>query len=146
MKTSLATTLICLAAVLIPALSFGQRSSSWTVKVNKKTILSASIESEKANLRKLKQSEWKKNGYLEVAYRETPVKKGWSRSIFLVDENDNDLLRKDSVSNFKVSLAELRKTFAGSSRIKIYTTSIPLDPELAARARVRRVHLCTIEL
>jgi hypothetical protein len=33
-----------------------------------------------------------------------------------------------------------------NNTIKIYTWALPKDPKEAARVRIRRVHLCTIEL
>jgi len=66
------------------------------------------------------------------------------RSFLLVDESDNEILRADSTLHARISLAELRRLFAGKKQLVIYTTISPLDPNLAIR--IRRVHLCTLQL
>jgi hypothetical protein len=83
---------------------------------------------------------------MEVTYYDAKGDKGLKRSIFFLDENDDELIREDDVSRVKISSKELKKAFAGKSKIKIFTIAVPTDPELAARVRVRRVHLCTLEL
>ena len=62
------------------------------------------------------------------------------------DENDQELSRKDNTRNAKITAAELKKLFGDKKKIKIYTIAVPTDPDLAARVRVRRMHLCTLEL
>lgn len=80
-------------------------------------------------------------------YKEAKPAAGWIRSLMFFDENDNDLLRKDSISaTTKIDNAAIKQLFAGKKKIRIYTISLPTDPNLAARIRVRRVHLCTLEL
>ena len=123
-----------------------QALDSWTVRLNKKTLLSATKEDETANIRKLSFSDWKTADSLTISYKEMSPKKQWERSIFLCDEDDNELLRKDENTKASFSQEEVKKAFAGKKFIRIFTTVSPSDPELAARVRIRRVHLCTIEL
>lgn len=124
-----------------------QAQDSWKIKLNQKVLLSAAAEDETKNSKKIKRTELNKPGYLEVLYKEMPVKTGWQRSLLLFDENDMELWRKDnSKAAVKISNATLKKLFAGKTRIKIYTISLPTDPNKAAAVRVRRVHLCTLEL
>jgi hypothetical protein len=124
------------------------QADSWKVKWNKKVILEADKENEAANTRKIRRADLKKNYLLEVSYKESDPKKekAWTRSFMFFDETDKELLRKDSTRNAKITAAELKKLFGDKKKIKIYTIAIPTDPGMAARVRVRRVHLCTLEL
>ena len=137
---------IFLSTGFLFATLFAMAQDTWKIKLNNKTLLSTGTEDESANHRSIAVAEWAKKGNLEVCYKETPAKKEWSRSIFFVDENDNELIRKDNVTHAKVSIEALKKAFAGKSKIRIFTTSTPTDPDLAARVRIRRVHLYTLDL
>ncbi|HET9429771.1 MAG TPA: hypothetical protein VFO70_01285 [Chitinophagaceae bacterium] len=119
------------------------QSGSWRIKLNKKVLLSTSTESENKNVRFIKRSDWQKNGFLEINFKETEPEV-WKRSFLFVDEADNQLLSKDSVTHAKIKISTLRKIFAGKKEIRIYTIVAPLDPNLAIR--IRRVHLCTLRL
>lgn len=123
-------------------------AGSWEIKWNKKIILETGKENEAVNIRKLKSSDLKKKYFLEISYKEsdTQKEKEWKRSFIFSDENDSELLRKDSTRNIKIPAAELKKLFGNKKKIKIYTLAIPTDPDLAARVRIRRLHLCTLEL
>jgi hypothetical protein len=121
---------------------------SWKIKWNKKVILETSKTNETANTRKIKSADLKKNYVLEISYKESDAKKEkeWIRSFMVFDESDNEILRKDSTRNTMITASELKKLFGDKKKIKIYTIAIPADPDLAARVRVRRAHLCTLEL
>lgn len=119
---------------------------SWRVKLNDKTILLTSKENEKANTKKIKSSELKKKGQLEVIYRDKSKDKDWVRTLLLADEEGNDIMRKEGVSNLKIKLSELKDKLGDHKKILIYTFKTPGDPELAARVRVRTVLLCTLIL
>ena len=121
---------------------------SWKIKWNKKVILETSKSDEAVNIRKIKSSDLKKNYILEISYKEADAKKEkeWTRSFMVFNESDNEILRKDSARNWKITGAELKKLFGDKKNIKLYTIAVPTDPALAARVRVRRVHLCTLEL
>ncbi|MEI9807120.1 MAG: hypothetical protein WDO16_04095 [Bacteroidota bacterium] len=124
------------------------QSDSWKIKWNKKTILQAGKEDETANTKKIKRADLSKKYCLEISYQEAdPAKeKEWTRSFLIYGDSDNDVLRKDSTRSIQVTAAELKKLFGDQKKIRIYTIAIPSDPDLAARVRVRRVHLCTLEL
>jgi DNA segregation ATPase FtsK/SpoIIIE-like protein len=124
------------------------KEDSWKIKWNKKVLLEAHQSNEKTNTKKIKKTELSKKYSLEVAYKESdPAKeKEWNRSFMFVGDNDNELLRKDSTRKVSITAAELKKLFANQKKIRIYTIAIPTDPDLAARVRVRRVLLCTLEL
>ena len=115
----------------------------WNLKLNKKVLLATAREDEKANIRKVKASEWKKNGWLEISYKEANPGY-WKRFFLFNDEDDNEMMRLDSVTYSKISISSLRKLFKGKKEIHIYTMVAPLDPNVAVR--IRRIHLCTLRL
>ncbi len=119
------------------------QENSWTIKLNNKTLVATTDEDENKNSIKIKAEEWKKNGCLEIQFTEAEPDTWW-RSFLFYDENDNEILRKDSVTSYKIKIGLLRKSFTGKKEIRIYTTISPKDPNLAVR--VRRVHLCTLRL
>ena len=129
-------------------MSLFAQTDSWKIKWNKKIILETSKEDETANTQKINLADRGKACFLEISYKEADPKsvKALRRSFLLFDENDKQLLKKDSTRSATISAAELKKLFGDKTKIKIYTVAIPTDPRLAARVRVRRVHLCTLEL
>jgi len=124
------------------------QSGSWKITWNKKVILQTTKSDEAANTRSLKASDLKKNYVLEISYKEADAHsaKEWIRSFMVFDESDKELFRKDSTRNLKITAAQLKKLFGDKKKIKIYTIAIPSDPDMAAKVRVRRVHLCTLLL
>ena len=138
MKKILVLTSLLLLTVVVQA-----QKGSWTIRLNNKTILYTRQEDPVKNVKKIKAADWKKSGKLEILFAEDE-KNTWMRSFQLVDELDNDILRKDSTTHPSISLVELRKLFAGKKQLRIYTTISPLDPNIAIR--IRRVHLCTLQL
>ena len=137
---------LCSLTLLVQAQKLS--ADSWKISWKKKVIIETTLENESANTRKIKSSDLAKNYILEISYKEGDVKKQkeWKRSFMFFNETDNELLRKDSTGDWKVTATELKKIFGGKKKIKIYTMALPTDPNMAARVRVRRVHLCTLEL
>ena len=83
---------------------------------------------------------------MAITYTEEKKLKDWKRTFAVLDEKDNDLMTY-SGSSFKIGNAKLLSLMhQGVKTIKIYTWALPTDPELAARIRIRRTHLCTIRL
>ena len=119
------------------------QAGSWKIKLNNKTLLATSQENETTNSKKIKLSEWKKSGKLEIIFIEAEPNT-WRRSFLFYDKDDNQLLSKDSTTHAKIPLSYLRKIFAGKKEIRIYTIISPLNPNIAIR--VRRVHLFTLKL
>ena len=120
-----------------------QDEDSWTIKLNNQTLLTTSKEDVATNTKRVKKFDWRKNGTLEVVFKEHE-KSVWIRSFLFCDENDNQLLAKDSVSHTKISVGTLRSLFAGKKKIVIYTVVAPSNPMIAVR--IRRIHLCTLLL
>jgi hypothetical protein len=123
-------------------------SDSWKIKWDKRTIVETGKEDELGNSKSIKKGELDRDYYLEIKYKESSVQKEkeWMRSFLLYDENDRELIRKDSTREVRISAAELKTFFGDKAKIRIYTISLPTDPNMAARIRVRRVHLATLEL
>jgi hypothetical protein len=140
--------LLGLIGVYMLSQSQSLKADAWKIKWNKKTILETGKENEALNTKKIKKADLDKKYCLEIIYKEAdPAKeKEWIRSFLLYGDTDNEILRKDSTRNAQITAVELKKLFAGQKKIRIYTIAIPTDPELAARVRVRRAHLCTLEL
>jgi hypothetical protein len=144
MKKIFLLTSFCFAYLLSHAQEV--KSDSWTIKLNKKVILDAFKYNETANTRTIKLSDLAKNGFLEIIYHsaDTAQAKAWKRSFLFMDENDKELLRKDSTINVKISDTQLKKLLGDKKKISIYTIALPMNLEMAARIRVRRLHLCTL--
>lgn len=123
---------------------FSHAQDSWKIKLNNKLILSADKEDEVVNTRKVKLSEWEKNGNLEIRYKETVPDTILWHSFLFFDEKDSQLLSKEKTLFAKIPLAELRELFAGKRKVRIYTIVSPRNPHFAVK--IRRVHLCTLEL
>jgi len=128
---------------LIFSLNVKSQEVSWKIRLNGKTLVNTNIENEQKNTFRISASEWKKPGKLEISFKETD-KGMWKRSVFMNDENDNQLITKDSVTTVSISLQELRKAFKNKKKLIIYTAVSPVNPDIAIR--IRRVHLCTLRL
>lgn len=138
---------LLLSALLLSTFTIMHAQDSWKIKLNGKVIFTATGEDELKNTKKIKATELSKNGTLDVLYKESVPRESWKRSLLFFDEGDHQLFLKDSVTAVtKINSATLSKLFAGKKKLRIYTIATPTDPNLAARVRVRRVHLVTIEL
>lgn len=131
-----------LFAVLITAgVAVGQKS--WKIVLQKKIVLASTRAGEDSNTRIIKKEDWKKNGYLEVSYKEADPA-GWQHSIRFSDEFGNELLVKDSTTSVKVPVSVLRKLYAGKKAVNIYIGIAPANPQIMAPARI--MHLATLKL
>jgi hypothetical protein len=148
MKRSFFIISLAFSWLLSPSQMQALKEDSWTIKWDKKVMLESRSENEAANTKKIKKDELAKNCFLEIIYKESgPAKeKEWNRSFLFFGDTDAELMRKDSTRNVKIPAAELKTLFNDQKKIRIYTIAIPTDPDLAARVRVRRIHLCTLEL
>jgi hypothetical protein len=145
MKTYLLGVLMLLSMAAVSQTE--EKADTWTIKLNNKTILSTSNEDETANTKKLRVRDLTSaKSSMDISYTQGRVRTGFHRSINFYDENDKQLLTKKIKSNIRLNNKELKKLAAAGKTIKIYTIAIPSDPEIAATVRVRRVHLCTLEL
>lgn len=135
--------IVFLAAIFISITNSSAQMGSWTIKLNNKKVISTAKEDEKANCKKLKISDWNKNGNLEILYKESEPNT-WIRSFLFYDEDDNEIKRIDSTTHSTIPIKQLRNLFQGKKKLIIYTVIAPVDPSIAIR--IRRVHLCTLLL
>jgi hypothetical protein len=122
-----------------------EAQDNWVVYLNKKPVLESREESEEKNVVHIKSNALKSKNVFTITYLEAAKQKGWSRSMMVFDSTDRELKRvkgnKLSYSNSSLlSLLKKNKT------LRVYTWSIPNDPAMKERIRVRRVHLCTLVL
>jgi beta-lactamase class A len=122
---------------------FVDAQDNWKISLNKKTVLISNKPDELTNIKKIKSIEWKKNGSLEVTYKET-TPTIFLHSLQFADESGNPLLVKDSTMTAKISIAVLRKLFAGKKQLKIYLVLNPPNPMMMAPSRM--LHLGTLKL
>ncbi len=122
---------------------FVNGQDSWKISLNKATVLISNKSDELINIKKIKSTEWKKNGFLEVTFKEiTPS--NWLHSLQFSDEKGNPLLVKDSTTTAKIPIVTLRKLFAGKKQLKIYMVINPPNPMMMAPTRM--LHLGTLRL
>jgi hypothetical protein len=124
---------------------FAQAQESWKIRISGKTLLSASKEDPVKNKISARPSAFKAKKVLEVLFTDSNASKENDRFLGIYGPDDEELVQKMAskltVSNKKV-LAWLKKY----GQLKIYTWSLPTDPDLRSRIRIRRIHLCTLEL
>jgi hypothetical protein len=140
--------LLSLGFVCLFAQAQKDQHDSWTVKLNKKVILDAFKYGETANTRTIKSSDLDKKSSLEIIYHQGDPEqaKTWNRTFIFMDENEHELLRKDSTLHATISGSVLKKLFGDKKTIRIYTIALPTNLDIASRVRVSRLHLCTLEL
>lgn len=128
---------------LLTSTIFASAQDSWKISLNKITVLTSNKSDDLLNVKKVKTTEWKKNGYLEVIYKEANPST-WLHALQFTDELGNQLLVKDSVTSAKIPIAALRKLFAGKKQLKIYMLINPPNPMMMAPSRM--IHLITLKL
>jgi hypothetical protein len=134
------------ALLLTLGLSFSAQSQdSWKVVHNGRQKLKTSVEQQAGNVVFLNRADLQKNGNLSIIFSEGEKQAGWTRTITMVDKGETEL-HTHTGNLFTISNANLKKLFNRANTIYVYTWALPDDPELAARIRIRRVHLSTIKL
>ena len=134
--------IITIVSLLITTV-FAVAQDSWRITLNKKTLITSSESNELLNVKKIKLTDWKMNGYLEVSYKETNPG-NWPHSLQFTDESGNQLLIKDSLTAVKIPTATLRRLFAGKKQLKIYMVINPPNPMMGVPSRM--LHLGTLRL
>jgi hypothetical protein len=115
---------------------------SWNVIINGKSVLKTSVEDESKNVITISQSMLKKKNSLIINYKQAVAQKDWER--FIAAETEEATLKEVKGNLFKISNTSLQSLFKKSKTIKIYSWSLPTDPEVRQRVRIRRVYLCTL--
>ena len=134
-----------LLALLASILAFSQSDPSWKVLHNSKVLLQASEEAPDKNVVVIKRSSLAGTGALQMIYQPAGDTKGWERTITIMSEADAEI-QTFKGNAVKLSNAALRTMAKRGQRLMIYTISLPKDPKQRALVRVRRMHLCTIEI
>ncbi len=133
---------VCILSFLVTAL-LTQAQGSWKIVLNNKLLISSHDQDDATNTKLIKSSDWKKNSYLEVTFKEAQPST-WHHSLRFTDEQDIELLVRDNMTNDKIRTSALRKLFAGKKQMKIYMVISPPDPMMAAPTRL--IHLATLKL
>lgn len=126
-----------------------QEGASWKIILNKKAILTASGQEDTLkNKLQLKKSDLANNNIFKIEYSEpkNSTTRGWVRTIVIMDTTSAVVVQQDSVSLLQLYNKDLMKLLWSRQKVDVYTWLKPLDPGMAAAIRIRRFHLCTIEL
>lgn len=129
-------------------LAGSQETLHWTIKHNKKVLLNSAQEDPVKNIIQFRITEINNKASFVISCfstRDTENRSSWIRTIGIYTTADRELYRKKSRS-VTISGLQLKKMLRENKNVKIYTWAIPKDPVQAARVRIRRVHLCTVEL
>ena len=132
--------------LLIIASTFGRAQDTYKIYHNNKIVLSSNTNDTASHVILIKKADLQKIGYLNLVYKEISPSKGWKRSISFADSVFNPVKKKDRTFSVVFSNINLKKLFNRFGKIAVFTWSLPLDPRLAAAIRIRRVHLCTLQL
>jgi hypothetical protein len=117
---------------------------SWKVYCGKKLMLKASVPDETLNRIRLSEKELSSDSDLRIVYHEQQHQKNWNR-FFTINNGDGEELKAfEKLDTLKIALNDIKHLLEDNGKLKIYTWSLPEDPELAARVRVRRVYLCSL--
>ena len=129
--------------------SNAQEGANWKIVLNKKAILTASGQEDSIkNKLQLKKSDLANNNIFKIEYNEpkNSTTKGWVRTIVIMDTTSAVVVQQDSVSLLQLYNKDLMKLLWSRQKVNVYTWVKPLDPGMAAAIRIRRFHLCSIEL
>jgi len=111
---------------------------SWKLYLGKQELASGKVSDENESTVRLKAG----SDQLLVAYMAEDRAPDQTRHFAFFDEKGTELLSKAGGSRAKFELATITSLLEKYDHISLYSWSIPNDPELAARVRVRRVLLC----
>ena len=125
-----------------------QDSATWKIVLNKKAVLATGLEDTVKNLIRIKKSELSNNGVFRIEFTapKNNPNKSWVRTMAMLDTNSQEVVKLDSASMLQLYNKDLLKVLWNRKRINCYTWAAPNDPAMAAAIRIRRTHLCTIEL
>lgn len=138
------TIILLLTVLSLNCAAYAQ--DSWKIVHNGKEKINTNEEDETANRFSITAEDLKKSdNFLWVVYKDADKEEGWKRVIALYDEKDNEII-KHGGDLFKVYNGSLRSYIRGRKELRVFTWSLPTDPNVAATIRIRRVHLGTIEI
>ncbi|MBK6936235.1 MAG: hypothetical protein IPH18_04615 [Chitinophagaceae bacterium] len=124
-----------------------QAQTGWTISYQKKALLKNAAEDKTRNVVSIKKSTLKSTALLQL----NPVGADTAYNITIEAEAVGEAftgLNAWEYSGKAVSISgtELKTLFTGRKKLAFYYTAIPKDPNLAAVVRVRKVHICTVNL
>jgi hypothetical protein len=139
---------LLLLAIVTSFSIHAQEGASWKIVLNKKAVLTATAEDTVKNKITIKKDELSNNAIFKIEYNEpknSPTRL-WVRSIGLFDTLSAAVAQQDSVHTMQFYNKDLLKVLWNRKKVLIYTWAAPADKAMAAAIRIRRQHLCTIEL
>jgi len=119
------------------------QNECWTIKLNGTVLLSAEREDQIKNKKTIRSAEWNKPGNLDIKFIATGAAP-WIPAIYLTDELENLVWKKDSVVSASIPLSSLRSLIKGKKELKIYLIKSPPN-EMMGRP-TQMLHLCTLKL
>ena len=134
---------------LITCLVHSQEGASWKVVLNKKIILNGKGQEDTAkNKLQIKKSELSNNSIFKIEYIEpmNSTAMGWKRTMAIMDTASVIIVQYDSSSILQLYNKDMMKILWNRKKVNVFTWARPLDPGMAAAIRLRRLHLCSIEL
>jgi hypothetical protein len=149
MKKTLFITLALITTMIAVA------QPTWTIRHNNKVVLTVKKENEQKNIIRIKKADLDKPGSFQVSFVKTAADSAWGRSVMITDSTGNTIAenldagqtaKAPIVVSFPLVNKAVKELLLKHKKIKIYTIAIPTDPAKAAAVRVRRVHVCTVEL
>lgn len=136
--------------LIVTVLSFSfftmaSSQQSWTIRLDKKTVLKKVTEDRVKNVFTLNKSSVSGNSKLIIQLHTIDT----ANHITLMATLDTDNIVKEweySDKTLSIPVGELKTLWGAESKLHFYYRSLPKDPEKAAVVRIRPVHICTILL
>ena len=142
------SSLLLLFLFVVTLFAGAQEGIHWRIKHNKQTLLQSQEEDTVKNIIPLSLTDLNTPGHFTITCSATNIaghKDAWIRTIAVYTATGKELYRKDADAIIIADM-QLKKMLLENKTINVFSWAIPKDPVQAARVRVRRVHLCTIEL
>jgi hypothetical protein len=139
--------IILLSVFLAFAFTTADAKDSWQILINKQVIFKGNSDDESPTV-SVKVRVLKKTDCIAINYNMDDPDKGWKRTFYISDSNDENLKTAEintQAGSVSFNASVIKDLMNKKQPVFIYTTSLPKNKELAARIRVRRVLLCKIE-
>ncbi len=136
-------TVVLIASIFL--MSQLKAQDSWVVFLNKQQLLSTSTESAEKNVFSVKEEDLKENHPFTLTYFDLNKEKDWTRFLMIFTTKDEEIKRQEG-RKMRLTNSRLLELLKKHKELHFYTYSLPNDPDLRARIRVRRIHLCTLVL
>lgn len=90
-----------------------------------------------------------RNSRMRITKTSGNDQQGWMRKIECQDSSGNTLLKwvdGRTVGAYEVFVNDIKSKLQKGVVYLIYTWALPTDPDIAARVRIKRIHLCSLIL